>query len=50
MRKAKRALALFAGLFVFMSSAAAIAADDSGMRFTEGTIDPDMTCSVTIKE
>ena len=50
MRKAKRALALFAGLFVFMSSAAAIAADDSGMRFTEGTIDPGMTCSVTIKE
>ena len=50
MSKAKRALALFAGLFVFMSSAAAIAADDSGMRFTEGTIDSGMTCSVTIKE
>lgn len=50
MKLAKRAFALFAGLFVFMHGAAVIMADDTGVRFTEGTIDPGRTCSVTIKE
>ncbi len=49
MKVTKRALALFAGLFVLAASAVSVRAEEGSVKFTKGIIDPARTCSVTIR-